>query len=66
MKQKVVVGEGKIVKIETHLTPKVRDSLVTFLQNIEVFAWTYEDMPGISPNDVLHQLNMDSSMKPVK
>jgi hypothetical protein len=53
------------VKIETHLTPEVRDSLITFLQNMELFAWTHEDMPGISPNDALHQLNMDPSMKPV-
>jgi hypothetical protein len=61
-----VVGEGKIVKIEMHLTPEVRDSLVTFLRNMKVFAWTHEDMLGISPNDTLYQLNMDPSMKPVK
>jgi hypothetical protein len=61
-----VVGEGKIVKIKTHLTPEVRDGLITFLwQNMKVFAWTHEDMPRISPDDALHQLNMDPSMKQV-
>jgi hypothetical protein len=33
---------------------------------MEVFAWTHEDMHGIIPNDALHQLDVDPSMKLVK
>jgi hypothetical protein len=33
---------------------------------MEVFAWTHEDMPGINPDDILPQLNVDPSMEPVK
>ena len=33
--------------------------------NIEVFAWTPYDMPGIDPEVTCHQLNVDRSAKPV-
>jgi hypothetical protein len=63
----VMVEEGKTLKIGTYLTTNVRDSLINFLrQNMEVFAWTHEDMPGISQEDIIHHLNLDSTMKPVK
>jgi hypothetical protein len=37
-----------------------------FHRNIEVFAWSHEDMPGISPEKIVHILNVDSNMKPIK
>jgi hypothetical protein len=40
---------------------------VNFLhKNMEVFAWSHEDMPGISPEEIVHILNVDPDMKPVK
>ncbi|XP_059446518.1 uncharacterized protein LOC132178074 [Corylus avellana] len=63
----VVVADNKVVKIVSQLASEVQEGLVTFLRkNLEVFAWAHEDMPGISPKDILHQLNVDLSMKPVK
>jgi hypothetical protein len=51
----VIVGEGKVLKIGTCLTIEIQDGLITFLQqNLEVFAWTHEDMLGISQEDILH------------
>ena len=35
-------------------------------RNVEVFAWSHEDMPGISLKEIVHVLNVDPSMKPVK
>ena len=35
-------------------------------RNLEVFAWSHEDMPGISPKVTIHVLNVDLDMKPVK
>jgi hypothetical protein len=35
-------------------------------RNMEVFAWSHEDMPRISPEEIVYVLNMDSTMKPVK
>jgi hypothetical protein len=33
---------------------------------MEVFAWSHEDMPKISPEDNVHVLNVDPNMKPLK
>ena len=35
-------------------------------RNMEVFVWLHEDMSGISPKEVVHILNVDPDMKPVK
>ncbi|KAM1457597.1 hypothetical protein ACFX2I_034754 [Malus domestica] len=34
--------------------------------NTEVFAWSYEDMPGISPDIICHRLSIDPKTKPVR
>ncbi|KAM1262100.1 hypothetical protein ACFX2G_027878 [Malus domestica] len=34
--------------------------------NAEVFAWSYKDMPGISPDIICHHLSIDPKTKPVK
>lgn len=45
----------------------MQEELVSFLQaNIEVFAWTHEDMPGIDPSKIVHHLNVNLAMKPIK
>ena len=31
-----------------------------------MFAWSYKDMPGIDPEVIVHQLNVDPSHKPVR
>ena len=35
-------------------------------QNLDVFAWTHEDMVGVDSTDSVHRLNMKASAKPVK
>ena len=41
--------------------------LIYFLRkNIDVFAWSHEDMPGIDPNIITHRLNVHPSFKPVR
>ena len=32
---------------------------------MNVFAWTYDEMPGLDPRLVIHSLNVDSRAKPV-
>ena len=40
---------GKMTRIGTTLSPEMRASLIQFLQqNLDVFAWIHEDMPGTS------------------
>ncbi|KAM2616680.1 hypothetical protein TB1_033165 [Malus domestica] len=50
----------RMVKIGTTLSPPIRLALISFLQeNTEVFARSYEDMSGISPNIRCHRLSFD-------
>jgi hypothetical protein len=56
--EEVVVGDGKILKIGSQLDPRIREGIINFLrENIEAFAWTHEDMPGIDPENIVHCLN---------
>ena len=41
-----------------------REQLVTLLQKYrDVFAWTYDEMPGLDPGLVVHSLNVDPGMR---
>ena len=47
------------VRIGSSLSPELRHKLITFLQEKQaVFAWSYADMPGISPDIITHKLNI--------
>ena len=44
-----------------------RAELVTFLRgNIDVFAWSYKDMPGISLEHTVHSLKIDLAFPPAR
>jgi len=32
---------------------------------MDVFAWTYDEMPGLDPGLVVHSLNVDLRIKPI-
>ena len=57
---------AKTTRIGMTLGLGMRASLIQFLQeNLDVFAWSHEDMPGISPKVIQHKLNMNPERKPV-
>ena len=57
----------KTTRIGTTLSSKMRTRLIEFLkENLDVFAWSNEDMPGISPKIIQHKLTMDPERKPVQ
>ncbi|CAL9017856.1 unnamed protein product, partial [Prunus brigantina] len=66
----VVLNEehpDRCVKIGTALDPKLRELFIDFLrQHAEVFAWSYDDMPGISPDVISHKLSLSPTCKPVR
>ena len=35
-----------------------------FKKNLDVFAWSHEDMPGIDRRVIEHNLNVDPTKKP--
>ena len=56
----------KSTRIEADLEGKVKKYLIRFLrENIDVFAWSHEDMSGIDPSVITHRLNIYPSSKPV-
>ena len=68
--EEVELVEGKTTKairIGTTLSPEMRSMLVQFLkENLDVFAWSHEDMLGISPKVIEHKLNVNLEMKPIQ
>ena len=60
-------GTAKTTKIGTTLSPEMRTRLIEFLkENLDVFTWSHEDKPGISPKIIQHKLNIHPERKPVQ
>ena len=57
----------KMTQIGTNLSLETRERIVNFLKdNLDVFAWSHEDMPGILTGIIQHRLNVDPEKKPVQ
>ena len=55
------------MRIGTTLSADERDSLLRLLRSyLDVFAWSYEDMPGLDPSIVQHHLPLVPHARPVK
>ena len=60
------MGSQKPIFISSQLTVQEKEQLVTLLKEyMDVFTWTYDEMPGLDPGLVVHALNMDPGVKPV-
>ena len=54
-------------KISKNLSKNERGRLVALLKEYkDVFAWSYQEMLGLSPNFVVHKLKVDPNVKPMK
>ena len=59
--------ESKMIQVGDTLTISEKYALVALLIEFkEVFAWSYEDMPGIDIDIVQHYIPTDPIMKLVK
>ena len=59
--------EPKMIQVGNTLTALEKDALVALLTEFkDIFAWSFEDMPGIDTNIVQHCIPTDPTMKPVK
>ena len=55
------------MRIGTTLSADERDSLLRLLRSyLDVFAWSYEDMPGLDPFIVQHHLPLVPHARPIK
>lgn len=58
---------SKTVKIGSSLNQGLKDELIQCLRShADVFAWSYEDMPGIDPKIAFHKLAIQKGVRPVK
>ena len=67
--EEVTLDESKpecTTRMGTLSSRMVRQALITFLkENLEVFAWSHEDMLGIDPSIIVHRLNVSPSSPPI-
>ena len=65
---KLVEGEPtKVTKVRGRLDSTLKGKIVEFLkQNLDIFAWTHEDMLGIDNKVIEHQLYVNPTKKPVQ
>src|SRR4051812_47632347 len=64
------LGDGvtpKPIFVGEALSPGEREDHIKLIREyIDVFAWNYEDMPGLDPQVATHQLNINPEKKPFK
>ena len=57
----------KTTGVGTTMSVDMKKKLVQFLkENLDIFAWSHEDMPGISLEIIQHKLDVDLKKKPVQ
>ena len=65
----VELAEGdptKMTQVRARLSPQTKKEIIKFLRSsLDIFAWRYEDMPGIPADIIQHCLNVDPEKKPV-
>jgi len=66
--EEVDLGSGsqgpRPISISTSLIEKEKSELILLLKEFkDVFAWDYNEMPGLDPGLMAHMLNVDSEAK---
>ena len=57
----------KTTQVGTSLNLQKKKEIISFLKdNLDVFAWSHENMPGILANIIQHHLNVDPKKKPIQ
>ena len=57
----------KVPEYGADLEGKIKKGFIRFLrENIDMFAWSHEDIPGIDPSVITHRLNVYPSSKLVQ
>ena len=65
--ERIIIGNGpeKFFQIGAKLPLQEREQLVEFLrENVDVFAWSAYEAPGIDPSFICHHLNVNPSITP--
>ena len=66
---KIVIGDDseKFFQVGSQLPQQEREALIGFFkQNIDVFAWNTYEAPGVDPEFICHNLNVNPLVTPKK
>ena len=56
----------KTTQVGSNLDPRMKKEIISFLKdNLDVFAWSHEDMPGIPASTIQNRLKVDLERKPI-
>ena len=56
-----------MLRVGAYLSDHMRDKIITLLKkNVFAFAWKTDDMKGIDPKIVTHELNVDPTFEPIR
>uniref|UniRef100_A0A2N9FM24 Uncharacterized protein n=1 Tax=Fagus sylvatica TaxID=28930 RepID=A0A2N9FM24_FAGSY len=62
-----VAMKPREVKIGTRCAAEQKEALIALLREFhEIFAWSYQDMPGLDTDIVVHKIPLKPECKPVK
>ena len=67
--ERIVVDDDleKFFQIRAQLPHREKEELIMFLKmNIDLFAWSAFEAPGVDPNFICHHLNVNPSVIPKK
>uniref|UniRef100_A0A2N9HBT4 Reverse transcriptase domain-containing protein n=1 Tax=Fagus sylvatica TaxID=28930 RepID=A0A2N9HBT4_FAGSY len=62
-----LLQQPREVKIGTRCAAEQKEALIALLREFhEIFAWSYQDMPGLDTDIVVHKIPLKPECKPVK
>ena len=62
-----ILPNGLYFQIGAGVGDQYRVEILLFLiQNVDVFAWSLYEVPGVDPEFIIHKLNVDPSFPPKK
>ena len=67
MKVNILPDTDRYFQIGTSMKSQDKVEMLLFLmQNVDVFAWSPYEVPGVDPEFIVHKLNVDASFPPKK
>ena len=67
MKVKILPNTDKYFQVGSSMKDCDKLKMLLFLiQNVDVFAWSLYEVPGVDPDFIVHKLNVDPSFSPKK
>ena len=67
MKIKILLDTDRYFQVGSSMEDCDKIKILLFLiQNVDVFAWSPYEIPGVDPEFIVHKLNVDLSFPPEK